>query len=128
MRLSNIGLYAGVGLIAFWMLTGGIAHILRPEWFYPIVPDIFPKKETVILSGIPELLIGVGILLPRTRALAGLGFAALCCAFLPLHIWDLFRDTPAITPQSAAIFRVFLQLGFITLGLWIYRRERSIVR
>lgn len=103
------------------MLLGAWGHFFRPELFYAIVPDIFPKRLTVILSGIPELLIGLAVLWPRTRAAAGLGFTLLCLAFLPLHIWDLFRDNPAITPFPAALFRVFLQFILMWIGWRVWK-------
>lgn len=109
------------------MLLGALGHFFRPEFFYAIVPDFLPKREVVFLTGIPELLIGLGVLWPRTRALAGLGFSLLCLAFLPLHIWDLFRENPAITPQIAAIIRVFIQFILIWLGWKLWKRgQRSI--
>ncbi len=110
-----------VGLIALWMLAGAWGHFFRPELFYAIVPDFLPKRTVVILSGIPELFIGLGVLWPKTRALAGLGFTLLCLAFLPLHLWDLVRDTPAITPYPAAVFRVFLQFVLMWLGWRVWR-------
>lgn len=115
--------YASVALIALWMIAGGIGHFIKPEAFYPIVPDFLPKKFVVYASGIPELIIGLAVLWPRTRAAAGLGFAALCTAFLPLHVWDLFRENPAITPQSAAIFRVLVQFFLIRVGYALWKRE-----
>ena len=116
--------YFSIVLIAIWMLFGGVAHFLKPEFFYAIVPDFLPKWEVVILSGIPEIMIGLGVLWPKTRPLAGLCFALLCLAFLPLHIWDLFRDNPAITPFPAAVFRVFLQFFLMWIG-WRLWQTRS---
>ena len=116
--------YLAVCLIAFWMLFGAYGHFFHPEFFYKLVPDFLPKWEVVILTGIPELLIGLGVLFPRTRPVAGLGFTLLCLAFLPLHLWDLVREDPAITPQSAAIFRVFLQFFLMWVGWKVWTRWR----
>lgn len=124
MTRTSLFNYVCVAIIALWMLVGGVAHFIVPEFFYPLVPDFLPKWEVVILSGIPEILIGLGVLWPRTRALAGLGFTLLCLAFLPLHIWDLFRDNPAITPYPVAVFRVFLQFVLMWIG-WQLWRQRS---
>ncbi len=124
-KLKDFCYYLAIGLIAFWMLAGAWVHFFQPELFYKIVPDFLPKKEVVILSGIPELLIGIGVLIPKTRSLAGLAFAMLCLAFLPLHLWDLVRDDPAITPQSAAIIRVFVQFVLMWTGWQVWRRWRK---
>lgn len=125
MRLKDILYFLAIALIAFWMLAGAWGHFFKPEYFYKIVPDFLPKKEVVILSGIPELLIGFGILIPRTRALAGIAFTLLCLAFLPLHLWDLVRDDPAITPHSAAIIRVFVQFFLMWIGWLVWKRWRK---
>lgn len=123
--MGKVPTYASVVLIAAWMIAGGFGHFLKPDMFYPIVPDFLPKKLVVYVSGAPELIIGFAVLWPRTRAVAGLGFALLCTAFLPLHVWDLFRENPAITQQSAAIIRVFVQFFLIWVGWTLYKRERS---
>ncbi len=117
--------YAAIGLIAFWMLAGAISHFFKPEFFYALVPDFLPKKFVVYATGVPELFIGLAILWPRTRAIAGLGFSLLCLAFLPLHVWDLFRESPAITPHSAAIIRVFIQFFLIWMG-WAIWKQKSL--
>lgn len=121
--MKKVLTYASVALIALWMIAGGIGHFVKPEAFYPIVPDFFPKKFVVYATGIPELLIGLAVLWPRTRGIAGLGFALLCIAFLPLHVWDLFRENPAITPQSAAVTRVCVQFFLIWVGYSLWKRE-----
>lgn len=124
--MSKAITYASIAIIAFWMLyLGAYGHFVNPEFYYPIVPDFMPKKLVVYASGVPELFIGLMVLWPRTRALAGLGFALLCLCFLPLHIWDLFRDNPAITPLSAAIIRVILQLVFIWIGLRLWKHRSA---
>ena len=114
-----------IALIAVWMLVGAYGHFVHPEFFYPLVPDFLPKWEVVILSGIPELLIGLGVLYPRTRALAGLSFSLLCVAFLPLHLWDLVRENPAITPYGVAVFRVFLQFFLIWVGWKVWQTRTA---
>ncbi|NNE59151.1 MAG: hypothetical protein HKN36_13680 [Hellea sp.] len=111
-------------MIAIWMLGGAFGHFFFPDKFYAIVPDFLPKKEVVLLSGIPELLIGLGVLWPRTRAIAGIGFTVLCLAFLPLHLWDLVRENPAITPHSAAIIRVLVQFILMWIGWTVWKRWR----
>ena len=124
MKLKNILHYLAIALIAFWMLAGALAHFFKPEYFYALVPDFFPKKAAVIASGIPELLIGLAVLWRPTRAKAGIAFTVLCLAFLPLHLWDLVRDNPAITPHSVAIIRVFVQFLLMWIGWTVWKRWR----
>ncbi|MEQ9316599.1 MAG: hypothetical protein RLN72_12165 [Henriciella sp.] len=110
-------------LIAAWMLFGGAAHMIVPQAFYPIVPDWMPELWVVWISGLVELAIGIGVLIPRTRGVSGLVFAGLCLCFLPLHVWDFFRPDPVFPVPWGAGARIIVQLGLIALGLWLWRRE-----
>lgn len=121
-KLRKALYYLPIGIIAFWMLFGAYGHFANPEFFYPFVPDFMPKKFVVYASGFVELLIGIAVLLPKYRHYAGLAFAALCLAFLPLHVWDLFRDNPAIAPLSAAIIRIIVQFILIAIGYKVWTR------
>ena len=112
-----------VSIIAFWMLAGGIAHLVVPDFFFQIVPDVFPKLWVVYISGIVEIMIGAAILVPKFRAIAGLCFAILCLGFLPLHVWDFFRPDPVFEVPVAASLRILVQFGLIGLGLFLWRTE-----
>ncbi len=105
-----------VGLVAFLMGAGGIAHLVAPDFFTGFVFPPLPPVATVIVTGVIQLAIGAAVLVPRTRGTAGLAFALLCLAYLPLHLWDFFREDPMISPLPVTIVRVFLQLAFIWLG------------
>jgi uncharacterized membrane protein len=108
--------------IALWMLAGGTLHLIVPEAFFPIVPSWLPRLWVVYLSGVIEIAVGIGVILPATRSLAGLAFAGLCALFLPLHLWDFFRPDPIFSVPYVASFRIGVQLGLIALGLWLWRR------
>lgn len=113
-----------ISIIALWMLVGGIAHLVVPEFFFQIVPDVFPELWVVYVSGIVEIVIGAAILVPKLRAIAGLCFAILCLGFLPLHVWDFFRPDPVFEVPVAASLRILVQFGLIGLGLFLWRTER----
>ena len=113
--------WIAVTIIAAWMLAGGLAHLVNPEVFFRIVPDGLPKLTIVYLSGLAELGIGVLVLIPRTRALAGAMFALLCAVYMPLHVWDFFRPDPIFPVPYAAAARIMTQIGLIVLGLWLWR-------
>lgn len=110
-------------VIAVWMLAGGTLHMITPEPFFRAVPDGLPKLAVVYLSGIAEIVIGVGVLMPRTRALAGLAFAVMCLVYLPIHVWDFWRDDPIFSVPWAASARIATQLVLIGLGLWLWQRR-----
>lgn len=75
-----------VGLAALF-LTSGTTHLVRPQVFEPIVPRLLPRRrQLVYASGVAELVCAAGLLVPRTRALAGWASAGLLLAVLPGNV------------------------------------------
>ena len=109
-------------LIAFVMGSGTLLHFRNPTYLLGFIPWSLPALPIIYATGVVELVIAVAALVPRTRGVAGLAFGALCTAYLPLHIWDLFRDDPVITPHAAAIIRVVVQFLFIGIGWLVWKR------
>lgn len=107
------------------MLLGGAAHFVFPGAFFQIVPDWMPELEIIYLSGGLELAIGAAVLVPRLRSWAGLSFAVLCVGLLPLHLWDFFRPDPVFQVPLAASLRILVQIGLITLGLFLWRADKD---
>ena len=112
--------------VAFVMGAGGLGHLIMPEFFGGFVFEPLPSGLVILLTGLMQCAIAIAVLIPRTRALAGLIFAVVCTAYLPLHIWDLFRPDPVIAPLSAAIVRIIVQFGFIWAGWALYQRQKSL--
>jgi uncharacterized membrane protein len=110
-------------LVALVMLGGGVAHLATPDQFAPLVPSIFPATLVIIATGVLQSGIGVAALLPRTRRWAGLAFAVLCLAYMPLHLWDFVRPDPIFAPPLAATLRILVQLLFIATGWALWRRD-----
>ena len=86
---------------------------------------MFPLHlEAVYLSGLFEILGGVGVLIARTRSIAGWGLLALLIAVYPANIYM------ALTPEAfpdislfALYFRLALQFLFF---YWAYSITRPI--
>ena len=74
-------------LLSLVYLGVGIAHLRSPSGFLPIVPDWVPyPRETILVTGVCEILGAVGLLVPRLRWLAGVGLAAYAVAVYPANI------------------------------------------
>jgi len=85
-------------------------------------PWIPAHLELVYLSGVFEVMGGVGVLIPRFRALAGAGLVALLVAVYPANLYmafnpELFPDIPV-----AALY-VRLALQFVAF-YWAYSVTR----
>jgi uncharacterized membrane protein len=112
-------------LIALVMIAGGAAHLAATSDFAPLVPTFLPATPIILATGILPILIGLATLWPRTRALGALAFAALCLAYLPLHLWDYVRPDPVFAPPVAATVRVVVQIFFIWAGYTLWARTRG---
>lgn len=75
-----------VGLAALF-LGSGTLHLVRPQVFEPIVPPQFPEPRKVVeVSGVAEIVCGLGLLHPKTRRIAGLASAALLVGVFPANV------------------------------------------
>lgn len=106
------------------MIGGGVNHFIRPNPYLKIIPQFFPVPLLIVyLSGLVEIALGAGLLLNKSLASkAAFGIFTLMIIFLPLHIWDMFRDTPAIGSHTLAYIRFPLQLLFIYLAYKVYKK------
>ena len=103
-------------VIALFFLTGGIAHFVVADFFIKAMPDYLAyHKELVLVSGVLEILGGIGILIPQTRLLAGYGLIALIIAVYPANI------NMALHPekyQNIAELMLYMRLPLQFILLW----------
>ena len=73
--------------LAGLFLTSGVTHFARPEMFERIVPRALPARRALVYaSGAIEVACAAGLLVPRTRRVAGLASAALLVAVFPANV------------------------------------------
>lgn len=86
----------------------GILHFVRPSGFIAIVPPFLPAHEALVyISGVFEILGGIGLFLPQFRRFAVIGLLILVVAVFPANIYMVMH------PEEFA-------KGWITpLALWI---------
>lgn len=79
-------------LLAAFYLAAGLLHLRSPAAFLPIVPDWVPApRETVIATGIAEILGALGLLAPRLRKAAGIGLALYALCVFPANLKHAFE-------------------------------------
>lgn len=86
-------------LMAAFYLAAGLLHLRSPEAFLPIVPGWVPApRETIILTGIAEILGAIGLMIRPVRRAAGIGLALYALCVLPANIRHAFEgiDIPAL--------------------------------
>ena len=107
---------------AMIMALGAIAHVLKPEFYAPMVPAPIPLALANVVAMVAEGTLAVLIFLPSTRRWGLIGFTALMIAFLPIHLWDLVKEDHIFGSLTAALIRLPIQFAFIGLGAWLARR------
>ena len=84
------GLRIFLGVAFTWV---GIQHFTDPEPFVGIMPPYLPwHLELVYLSGVFEILGGIGLLVPATRRFSAWGLLALLVAVYPANIHMLVNE------------------------------------
>ena len=111
-------------LFGAFMIFSGINHFLKPDMYLPFIPDFLPKVLIIYLSGVVEIVLGLGVFIPRFRHLSALGILLLMLLFLPLHTVDVFRDNPAIGSHSIALIRLPIQFVLILWAWFISRKQK----
>ena len=121
--LSSLGFSRGA--LAFVMIVAGILHFVETDAYVAIVPDYLPlHRELVYLSGICEILFGLGLLWHKTREAVGICLIVLYLAVLPANINMAVQD---IQPASFHIpaFLLWARLPFqFVLIYWAWRVSR----
>ena len=108
-------------LFGAFMIYAGVNHFLKPAMFFPFIPDFLPKEIVNYLVGIAEIAVGVCALIPKLRSQGTLGILILMVVFLPLHIMDVFKESPAIGTHQAAMIRLPFQFVLIGWAWFIHR-------
>jgi len=71
-------------LLAAGFAGSGAVHLAKPEVYEPLMPSWVPAHREVILgSGVAELALALGLVLPTTRRVAGWASVALLLAVWP---------------------------------------------
>ena len=69
----------------------GVVHFTHTGFYRPFMPKFLPAHDLLIyLSGVAEILLGIGVLFPQTRILALWGLIAMLIVFLIVHVNMLF--------------------------------------
>ena len=104
-------------LAAVGFIAAGANHFRMPEVYVSIIPPYLPWPLALVnISGIAEILGGLGILIPKVRLAAGWGLIALLAAVFPANI-DMALHGFRSVPGWILWLRLPCQLVFVA---WIY--------
>ena len=100
-------------LLAAGMTAIGVLHFVTPEPFMRIVPPSFgDARFLVLLSGVFEILGGLGLILPLTRRFAAWGLVALFVAVFPANVYMAVEGIQIDPAQPMPTWVPWLRLPF----------------
>lgn len=110
-------------LLAVLFVAAGILHFTRTKFYAQMVPPYLPLPLVLIyVSGVFEIMGGIGLLIPRCRRIAGYGLIALLIAVFPANIQMLLKN---LQKEGLSLFswmliaRLPLQFVLILLVNWL---------
>ena len=121
-------------ILGIFFVNVGIAHFTDTAWFEPIVPAALGDPTFwVLLTGIMEIALGLGLAIPHTRRYAGL----LMALFLVGIYWANFNmwinNIPLEGKTFATIWHVLRLVGQIIMiiialfvGDWLSRKPSGV--
>lgn len=106
----------------------GVVHFTDPDAFLPLMPAYLPYHlELVYLSGVFEIGLGIAVLIPKVRRIAGFGLVALLIAVYPANINMALHPEPFVEQGISLAFiygRLPFQFLFMGWAIWATRPDR----
>ncbi|MCH8982778.1 MAG: DoxX family protein [Acidobacteria bacterium] len=114
-------------LMAAFYLANGLYHFINPEAYQRIMPDFVPWPLAVVyISGIAEVLLGVGVIVPATRLVAAWGLVVLLVVIFPANVNVAVNDLAFVGEEPNSLLnwlRLPIQAVLIAWAWWYTRPE-----
>ena len=111
-------------------IGAGVNHFVDTPFYLSIMPPYLPwHYSLVIASGVAEVVLGIGLLIPKLSRLAAWGIIALLIAVFPANIHMATHPElyPTI-PEIALWLRLPLQAVLVLWAYWYTRDSDRIYR
>lgn len=108
------------GLLAVFFVAAGVNHFRLPEVYMGMMPKWLPSPLLLIqVSGVAEVLGGIGVLVPFTRRCAGWGLLLLLVAVFPANLYVAFEGR--MLGFDFSPLTLWLRLPFqVVLLAWVW--------
>lgn len=106
-------------LTATFFVAAGISHFTEEEFFLKMMPDYLPWHLFLVhLSGVCEILCGLGLMWRKSRSLASYGTIALLVAVFPANI-NMLQNAHKFPEISESFLWIRLPIQVLAI-YWIY--------
>ena len=108
-------------VLAVFFIGAGVNHFRHPAFYQAMMPPWLPWPDALILiSGVAEILGGLGVLVPRARRFAGWGLIALLVAVFPANLHLAFNQV-ALPGLTVPVWFQWVRLPLQALLLaWVW--------
>jgi uncharacterized membrane protein len=122
--LNRLSTAQSIGLVlaAIFYIVAGALHFIKTDAYLRIMPPYIPWHLAMVrISGVFEILGGLGLLVPPTRRAAAWGLIALLIAVFPANVYMATNPIEAGATSIAPILRwgrLPLQVLLVWWLLW----------
>ena len=104
-------------LLGACFVAAGVNHFIAPKFYLGMMPPALPwPMALVYISGVAEILGGIGVLVRPTQRLAGWGLIVLLIAVFPANIYAAIHGFGGMPPWI-----LWVRLPFqLVLIAWVY--------
>jgi uncharacterized membrane protein len=105
-------------LLTVFMVGAGVNHFLSPHAYVAMMPAMLPEPLLLVqISGVAEILGGLGLILPATRRYAAWGLIALFIAVFPANLNMAINHLP-LGPYRVPSWALWARLPLQVLLIW----------
>ncbi len=121
--------------VLLWVMGGfyilnGLNHFFNADAYIAIMPAYLPwHSQLVGLSGVAEIAVGAGVLIPATRVTAAWGIILLLILIFPANLYVAMNGLPYLgdEPNTALNWvRLPFQLVLIAWAYWYTKRTTRV--
>lgn len=113
--------------LTVFMVGAGANHFRDPDTYLAMMPEQLPAPGVLVaISGVAEILGGLGLILPQTRRLAAWGLITLLLCVVPANLNMALNHLPLgshVLPTWALWGRLPLQLVLVAWAYWFTRPD-----
>lgn len=105
--------------MAVLYIIAGLNHFRSPKVYLKIIPPYFSNPKAVnTLSGLAEIILGIGLCIPACSKYAAWGIIILLIAIFPANLYMYQNDKAGLgVPKWIRLIRLPLQVALI---FWAY--------
>lgn len=115
--MKNISAY----IIGVAFILAGANHFFNPAFYMRMMPPALPAHELLnSLSGIAEIILGIMMLIPKTKIIAAWGLIILLIAVYPANIYMAMEAGKSIDVNPVV---AYIRLPFQFLFIWMVYQQ-----